>query len=174
MSSRARSATWPAVAFVVVLVLLLGWNAHAWRRNHKQFGQNDIPRLVPRNIARVAERNPMNVVRYVFAFYYRMRLLDGATLVAPPAMQGHRFNLEHFAQLDVEIDPSLGEMDAALVDRLTRQTSDVRYLHIETATMGVRIFFEPGTRRYVMARIAGSEGFVILPAARYAAEQPSR
>jgi len=172
MSSHPRSAPWPAVVVLVLLVELLVWNLYVAYRNQQE--SDPITRVRPRsrNIARVAEENPFPVVKGVFAFYYRMRILRGATVVAPSKMAGHQFNLERFSRIKLEIDPALGEIDPAAVDRIIHGHQDTRYLQLDSETP-VRVLFERGTRRYVMQRLSDGYGFVIMSEAKYRAEHPA-
>jgi hypothetical protein len=169
---RPASAPWPAVAFAVILVLLLALNAYMWWRNQRTFVPEDRPRLVPRDIALVATLNNYDPVRTTFHMYYGLRALDGATLVIPQAMWGHEFYLEEVSRLRVELVPEAPPLANEYLDRLRYDGMVKKTLHID-ASSWLDVVIIRGTRKYLLTRTVDGQFWVIVPEELYQEGKPS-
>jgi hypothetical protein len=172
-AATPRSAPWPAVAFVVVLVQLLALNGYMWWRNQRTFVLEDRPRLVPRNIALVTALNNYNPVKYMFNMYYELRHLDGATLVIPQLLGAHQFFLEEVSRLHVEIVPDVPLLSNDFLDRLRYDHRVKKTLHLDPTTW-IDVVIVPRTRKYVLTRTVDGRFFVILPEQAYQEDRASR
>ena len=161
-----KRAPWAAVAVVVMLVQLLALNAWMWFRNQKSFEKEDRPRIVPRNIARVASLNTHDPVKYTFNMYYELRDLDGATLVIPERMWGHEFYLERVARVNVEIVPNAPVISNELLERLRFDGAVTKTLHIDVSSW-LDVVIVPGTKKYLLTQTADSQFWVIVPEELY-------
>jgi hypothetical protein len=157
--------------FVVIMAELLGWNLYVDWRNQREYVKEDKPRLMPRDIGKVAARNNYGPVRNTFSFYYRLRMLNGATLVLPPLMAGHRFYMERVSRLRIEVAPAATILDQAEVDRIMPHVNAEAQLEDPTHVVFV---LEPGATRYVVAEKSGGGLLLIVPPATLATLQAQR
>ena len=163
---------WPAVAAAVMVGQLILVNSYNWWHTQRVFVPEDRPRVVPRNIARVAALNNYSPVSCTFNMYYELRALDGAQLVIPQIMWGHEFFLEEVSRLDVELVPEAPALSNAFLDRLRNDGAITKTLHIDVSSW-LDVAIVPGTKRYLLTRTVDGQFWVILPDELYQQDRRS-
>jgi hypothetical protein len=168
--SSARRVQWVSIAFVVIAIELVAWNLYVLQRNQRRFAADDKPVPTSRNIAAVAARNWYAPIKYTFALWQRLRVLEGATLIVPESMRGQpELGLGRVSRLTLEFAPPL-EMPAATFARLNERATYRG--NLETQQL-VSILVDPAARRYVWATVPDNGPVMILPEALYRAEVPT-
>lgn len=167
-SGSPRARTWPAIAFLVVLVELVLWNAHVIYRNQHTFEPNDTLRLRPASIDVVASRNPMPVVKATFATYHRLRRFAGRRLVISPNRVPHQFALERVSRLVIEVAPEPLVLPKSVVDRIMT-TVDSEWEMEDGVPLG--IVEDVAATRYALVWRDDNLAELLMPEAAYLRER---
>jgi hypothetical protein len=159
------------VVFVVLMVELLAWNIHTIRRNQKRLGDDETPRPRPTGIVTMAMRNPADVVRYVLATFYYLRVIAGSHIVVPSSLDYYRLFFERVSRLDVELVPQAPRLTPEAAMRLQELVARRYFLNFGVP---MDLILDPRGHRYVMTAYR-DKGWLILPEPMVAAAvEPAR
>jgi hypothetical protein len=157
------------VVLVALVVLLVG-NLAGWVINQVTLPRDPRLERSPRSLREVASASRNPDVRYVFAPCYLLReRIGGATLILTRHEAKLRFELEHIAQLRLELVRPQPYVDPAAAARLDGPRDRFR-IQIRGVIHDAELLVEAGARRYVLATIGeGGAPLIILPESRYRA-----
>lgn len=159
-----RVHVWLGWLFALACALLVVSNVRLAVRNQTVLGDEDTPRPRSSNIATVASLNSMNVVRYTFATFYRLRVLADHALLVPGRLASLHFLLERVSRLHTQIVPMLEPLPAAAIERLDAQ---VKYWWAFDAESPLGVIVGGPDDGYVLAERADHQLYLILPESLY-------